>query len=263
MKTLKIILRINAVSCLLFGSIFAIGSNTTGQFLGDMPAAIIFALGIVLILNGLHLLGVACRKTPYDLEIIWFSLGDLFWWLASLFLITAGVWITTPIGIAITFVVGLFVAGLGVAQLWFLGLRNYSRSSVEHFVAITKSWLALPLWVRIWLFVLNAVFLYAIALWPDRISAVTLTAFVATGPLLMAQIAYDGGLRRILGLAHIIPWVPLLLWLFIQGETQIYTWILGGVLVPCLALDLFDVARFWRGERGVIGEQTDSVFDPV
>ncbi len=255
MKTLKTILRINAASCLLFGSLFTLVPDTVGQFLGTVPTKIVFVLGIGLILNGLHLLGAAARKNLHHLEVIWFSLGDFIWWLTSLFLIAAGQWVTTPSGIILGFMVGVFVAGLGVAQLWMLGLKSHRTTSANHFAAIINSWRAIPTWVKIWLFFLNAVFIYAIALWPDRISTVTLVAYVATAPLLMAQMAYDGGLRRILGLAHLVPWVPLLLWLFVEGNAQIYTWVLGGVLAVCLSLDVLDVVKFWRGERSIIGSQ--------
>lgn len=253
METLKTILRINAASCLLFGFIFTIWPQAVSQFLGAVPTALLFVLGVGLILNGLHLLGAAKRKAVLHLEIIWFSLGDLIWWLASLFLIAAGLWITTPFGIILTIIIGLFVAGLGIAQLWLVGLKRHQTNNAKHLAAIKDSWLAMPLWVKIWLFFLNAVFLYAFALWPDRIASVTLIAFVATGPLLMAQMVYDGGLRRILGLAHLVPWIPLLLWLIIHGNMHIYAWVLGGVLVICLSLDLLDVVRFWRGERRAIG----------
>ncbi len=90
--------------------------------------------------------------------------------------------------------------------------------------------------------------------WPDRLSVVILLGYVATGPLLAAQIAFDGGLRRILGLAHLIPWVPLLIWLTIHGGNHLYVVTLIILLAVCLAFDVFDVWRFWRGDRNTFGQ---------
>lgn len=57
----------------------------------------------------------------------------------------------------------------------------------------------MPKWVFIWLCFLNVYFLISVVFWPERLSIVVLIGYVATGPLLFAQIALDGGLRRILG----------------------------------------------------------------
>lgn len=214
---------------------------------------IIQIVGVGLLLNGAHLLQASWRKTTRRLEVIWFSLGDLAWWLASLALVAGKLWITMPMGIAVTLIVGVVISILGVAQLWMLGLQSHRHTSAIHRKSIARSWLALPLWVKIWLFALNAVFLFAFAYWPSQLSIVTIIAYVATAPLLAAQMAYDGGLRRILGLAHLVPWLPFFAWLVMNAGGDIYPWILASILAICLVFDIADVWRFLRGERLALG----------
>jgi hypothetical protein len=258
MNSQKIILRINAASCLAFGVLFVVAAANVAGFLGEVPVIVIQVIGVGLLANGVLLIWASSRKSTSQLDIIWFSLGDFSWWLATLALIAAKIWITTQAGIIAALIVGLLVAFLGVMQLWALGLQNQGTSSAVHLQLIVKSWLALPNWVKIWLTGLNLVFLSVFSFWPDSLAVVTLLAYVATIPLLAGQIAYDGGLRRILGVGHLIPWLPLLYWLVLHAEQQIFVVLLGVMLVICLAFDLLDVWRFWRGERDIIGSTQKS-----
>ncbi|MEO9822528.1 MAG: hypothetical protein ABJF79_19390, partial [Paracoccaceae bacterium] len=175
------------------------------------------------------------------------------WWLATLGLIAAKIWITTTWGIILAVIVATIVAGLGVAQLWNLGLQAHNNTSKQHVRAIVTSWMALPMWVKVWLVVLNGVFLSALALLPDRVAEVTLIAYVATVPLLAGQLGYDGGLRRILSVAHLVPWSPLVAWLVIIPEWTSYTAILTLIVSICLAFDINDLRLFVKGERDVLG----------
>lgn len=154
------------------------------------------------------------------------------------------------------FVIALGVAIMGVTQIWMLALRINQQSSAEHWAGIKKSYWSMPKWVFIWLCFLNLYFIAAVLFWPDRLAIVILIGYVATGPLLVAQIAHDGGLRRILGLAHLVPWVPLLIWLTVNGGNHIYSLGLIIALTICLVLDVLDVWRFWRGDRKVFGQKS-------
>jgi len=151
-------------------------------------------------------------------------------------------------------VVAFSVAIMGVTQLWLMAIHTKQRSSAEHWIAIKHSYCSMPTWVFVWMCFLNIYFLMSVWFWPDRLSVVILLGYVATGPLLAAQIAFDGGLRRILGLAHLIPWVPLLIWLTIHGGNHLYVVTLIILLAVCLAFDVFDVWRFWRGDRNTFGQ---------
>ncbi len=256
MTSLKATLLINATSCLVFGALFLIAPALVSEYLGEVPNLAVQILGIVLIVNSVHLSFAAQRPSPYKLEIIWFSLGDFAWWLLTLGLIATGHWITTSNGVIVAAIIATGVAYLGILQLWRLGTQRTSRSSAQHFVAIGTSWMALPLWVKLWLVLLNGSFLWAFFYWPDDLAKITLIAFVATGPLLAGQLAYDGGLRRILGLAHLVPWAPLLVWLiWLHGlELGAYAQVLAIVLTICLTFDAYDLIRFWRGDRAIIGQ---------
>jgi len=253
MNSLKYVMRLNAASCVSFGFLFLVMSSAVATFLGQVPQALIIILGIGLLGNGAHLIGAAYRTEIRESEVIWFSLGDFSWWLATLALIVANLWITTFWGIVVATCVATFVAGLGVAQLWMLGRLRHGNSNKEHIWAFAESWMALPLWVKVWLILLNAVFLAAFALLPDRVAEVTLVAYVAAVPLLAGQVGYDGGLRRILSLAHLVPWIPLLAWLVITPDRTIYSTLLAVTVVICLAFDINDLWRFIKGERAVLG----------
>lgn len=190
---------------------------------------------------------------------VWFSLGDLAWWLATLSLIAAGTWITTPVGITLALGVAFCVAGLGCAQLFWLGLDRSGLTGREHWRRIARSWLSLPLWVKVWLLVLDAVFLSAPALLPTNVAGVVLLAYLASGPLLLGLVVLEGGLTRVLGLGHLVPWTPMLVWLVIwmadaevDGLTMSYAATLAAVTSICLAFDVYDLWRWSRGERGII-----------
>ena len=255
MNSLKLVLRMNATSCIAFGFLGLLIPAHISVFLGDPPVWLLQVVGAVLLINGGHLIFASRRKVLNKWEIFYFSMGDLAWWLGSAFLIAVEIWITTVLGAITMFLIALSVAVMGVTQLWLIAILSRQRSSAEHWNAIKTSYWSLPKWVFIWLCFLNIYFMAAVLSWPDRLAVVVLIGYVATGPLLAAQIAFDGGLRRILGLAHLVPWIPLLIWLTMNGGDHIYELILIIMLTICLAFDMFDVWRFWRGDRSAFGHQ--------
>lgn len=256
MNSHKKILRVNAASCITFGFLGVLAPSWIAEFLGDPPKWVVLVTGAILMMNGLHLILASLRGTFKRWEIVYFSLGDLAWWLGSVLLIAANTWITTSAGQVAMFCIAVAVSGLGVAQLWTIGMQTKGHSNAEHWNAIKHSYWSMPKWVFVWLCFLNVYFLMAVVFWPDRLGVVVLLGYVATGPLLAGQIAFDGGLRRILGMAHLVPWSPLLIWLILNFWDNFYALGLIALLVVCLAFDLFDVWRFLRGERGTFGQQT-------
>jgi len=256
MNSLKLVMRLNAASCVSFGFLFLGMPSAVATFLGQVPAALIIILGIGLLGNGAHLIGAARRTEIRESEVIWFSLGDFSWWLATLALIVTELWITTFWGMVTAASVAMIVAGLGVAQLWLLGRQQHGHSNKQHLWAFATSWMALPLWVKVWLVVLNGVFLAAFAFLPDRIAEVTLVAYIAAVPLLAGQVGYDGGLRRILSLAHLVPWIPLLAWLMVTPDGTVYSTLLALTVAICLAFDINDLWLFIKGDRAVLGARS-------
>jgi len=133
--------------------------------------------------------------------------------------------------------------------------------------AIARSWLSMKPWIKVWLFFLNGVFLAAFA-FDDPLRDWALLAYLGSGLFLFPIMARQRGLTRFLGTAHLIPWVPLLIYLELRVSTTIagpqITWsssptlfgwsaVLWGSLVICLALDAWDLLRWKRGERFVLG----------
>ena len=116
---LKIIMVLNASSCLAFGGLFAIYSAETATFLGTPPAWLVLALGVGLILNGLNILWVARKSSPGRLEVLQFSIGDATWVVATAGLLVSGLWITTPEGIFWAVAVAVWVGACGLGQyIW-------------------------------------------------------------------------------------------------------------------------------------------------
>lgn len=259
MASLPHLLRINAASCLGFGAVFLSAPGTVSALLGSVPQQVLVVIGAGLLINGLHLSMASMRAAPRPAEIIWFSLGDLLWWASSLAVVASARWITTSFGIVSVLLVALAVAALGLAQLAVLGMARSGLSGTDHWRRIGQSWLSLPGWVKVWLFVLNLAFLAAPVFlsWTD--GHVVLLAYAATGPLLLGFALYEGGMSRIMGVGHLLPWVPLLGWLGFRwaeaGPGSIGMGYLAGLaalIVLCLAFDVYDIIRWIRGERGLL-----------
>jgi hypothetical protein len=134
---------------------------------------------------------------------------------------------------------------------------------------IGRSWRALPAWVKIWLFFLNAVFLASpLVMAGDPGLPIVLGLYLASGPFLFAFMLTQRGLSRALGTAHLMPWVPLVLYLVFRltgaGKGPAIHWneepllwsyslLLLTTVVICLAFDLYDWARWVRGDKALMG----------
>lgn len=257
MTSLRLILCLNAASCIGFGALLLSAPLAVAAALGTPPVWLLQALGVGLLVNAAHLLSVARQDRPGIGAVLWFSTGDLLWWLATVALVASGVWITTPSGQAMALAVGAGVAGLGAAQLFQLGRDRTGLSARALWRRLATSWSAMPLWVKLWLFVLNGTFLAAVALWPAPIASLTLLSYVASGPLLLGMAAAQGGLTRALGITHLVTFAPLLVWLLPQagldGPGPAYALAMSLVLTICLGFDLWDLIRYLRGERQPMG----------
>ena len=120
MFSLKNVMRSNATSCLVFGGLFTLQSVQVASFLGGespAPQSYVLSLGILLILNGLHLLWASRTPLPSKKLILYFSAGDYLWVVATLGLIFSGIWITTKGGVLIASAVGIMVGLFGVLQM--------------------------------------------------------------------------------------------------------------------------------------------------
>lgn len=125
---LATLLRINAASCLGFGLGFMLFSTAIGAFLGAFPPLLIFWLGVVLVLNGLHLVWASLRHPPV-IEVRYFSLGDFLWVALSLVLVVTGGWITTTGGVVVTLLVAAGVGTMGLLQWRMAGGQPTDRAN--------------------------------------------------------------------------------------------------------------------------------------
>lgn len=120
MLSLKNIMRLNATSCLVFGSLFTLFPGQVATFLGGYlhaPQLLILIIGVVLIVNAIHLIWALKIPIPKKELILYFSAGDFLWVIASLSLVFSGHWITTTQGIFAAIVVTIIVGFFGVMQI--------------------------------------------------------------------------------------------------------------------------------------------------
>lgn len=117
MKLLQTTLRLNATSCIVFGVIFLVASNSVNHFIGNSFEWLIPVIGGVLLINGLHLLFASKRKSPICPEILYFVLGDALWVVGSIVLILLGVVVTSFQGIIAAILIAAMVGFFAVLQV--------------------------------------------------------------------------------------------------------------------------------------------------
>ncbi|AFY69843.1 hypothetical protein Pse7367_1554 [Thalassoporum mexicanum PCC 7367] len=133
---------------------------------------------------------------------------------------------------------------------------------------IGYSWLSMKTWVKVWLIWLNLVLWSAAFFLFDPIAQYTLLSLIPAFGIIVAIAYYYGGLVRLLGIGHLIPWIPLLIYLELRFLTDlvgakltysdrplffIWAMLLEVSLGICLLLDVYDLYRWFRGERFVLG----------
>lgn len=110
MKLLKLTMRLNASTCIIFGFAFVLASSVVNGFIGNTVAGLLPWVGVILIFNGFHLLFASRRSKPLCLEILYFIAGDIGWVVVSLLLVGVGLVITTQRGIIAALLVSAMVA---------------------------------------------------------------------------------------------------------------------------------------------------------
>lgn len=289
MHRTRLTLRINATSCALFGAILAVWPVEVSKLLGQMPSLILTVLGFALIVHAGHLLFASFKKVISKLEVYYFSMCDQAWFLASLALLVITDWISTPTGIGVTIAVAIMVSAIGLAQLWTYaeatnagvpsGSETYAAmdrllmpANLSRLKSIGVSWLDMKMWVKIWLFFLNGVFLAAFLYIPSELARVTLVAYVACLPLMLSFMIVQRGLTRLLSLGHLIPWTPLLVYVFLRlftdsagsqigaqtsPEIFVFSIVLFICVAICLVFDFYDLVRWILGHRGRLGSPSE------
>lgn len=122
---LKMLLRLNAASCLGFGGVFVFAPGAVVAFLGAPPTGVVVVLGLVLLVNGGHLIHASSRAAR-AVELRWFALGDFAWVAGTMLLVVGRLWITTPGGAVAALAVAAMVGSFGILQ-WRLADETVAR----------------------------------------------------------------------------------------------------------------------------------------
>jgi len=119
MSRLRSVLLLNGASCVIFGLLFSLAPASVATFLADTgvaPEALIVALGVGLLINGLALFATARASMPNRRMVMFFSGGDALWVIGTLVLVATGTWIDRIPGIAAALSVALVVGAFGWLQ---------------------------------------------------------------------------------------------------------------------------------------------------
>jgi hypothetical protein len=112
-----------------------------------------------------------------------------------------------------------------------------------------------PWWLIAWVGWLGLVNMASLLFLREREARWVLAAFIASF-VLMNVLYYTGGYNRFLGLAHVVFWTPLLLYLYrrlprLLGPPRYENWI--RILLASngvsLVIDYVDVLRYLLGDR--------------
>ena len=126
---LRTVLRINAATSLAGGLVAAVATGWVSETLGVDHLAITRIVGIGLILFAANVAYASTRPEPRLLaETRLISAGDAAWVLATIVVLASG--ILTTAGVVVASLVGLAVADLAIAQLWFRSKAGADAAAV-------------------------------------------------------------------------------------------------------------------------------------
>ena len=143
---------------------------------------------------------------------------------------------------------------------------NFDSALPLH-AAAYRSWSSIKPAVMAWLWYLNAIYCIGFFYIPRPEAVWALTSYLAVGPLIVWTIARHRGLTRVSGLIH-LPWAPFALYLGVRlfsnalgpplswrSDAIYYLWlhVVFSSTCICLAFDAWDLMRWRRGERFVLG----------
>lgn len=137
-------------------------------------------------------------------------------------------------------------------------MTNHQQTSNNVFKDIGESFLALPMWVKVWaLLILTPINLVSLFFLNEPLGKwVAFLAIVAMVPNLPLMLR-DRGFSTVMGIPHVIPWTILVIFLlFFRPEGSaaynVYLWILlitDGISLP---FDYTDSVKWFRGKRSVV-----------
>lgn len=127
LSRIQIILKLNALSCLLFGALFVFIPESIIAFLSDttlnksdqMPQVVMVALGVILNLWGMLLIWVSNRSPVPKMMLLLAALGDFLWVAATVIVLLMQMWVTSSNGMAVAGLVAMLVGWFGWQQFQF------------------------------------------------------------------------------------------------------------------------------------------------
>ena len=120
-----------------------------------------------------------------------------------------------------------------------------------------------PAWLQAWVLILGAVHIAAVAFvvgrdrgrWVIRHESISVVASLIAAALFMTWLYSQVGYVRLLGLAHLVCWTPVYLWILarrrtIGGGTAFAMWIYAYLSIAgvSLVIDAVDVIRHLVGD---------------
>jgi len=110
---------------------------------------------------------------------------------------------------------------------------------------------------QVWVLALGAVNVVGGIAYIDRPEGRAALVAMAVAMTIMLAVVKTRGFVRLLGIGHLVAWIPLGVWLAlrldeIQTEGGMHRWVVALFVLNglSLVLDLLDVARYARGDRG-------------
>ena len=124
-----------------------------------------------------------------------------------------------------------------------------------------------PAWLQGWILVLGAVHIAAVAFvvgrqsgrWVVRPEPIAVLAGAVVATILMTWLYGQVGYVRLLGLAHLVGWTPVYLWILarrraIDGGPLFVKWIHAYLIIASVSLviDVIDVVRHLAGDGALL-----------
>lgn len=137
---------------------------------------------------------------------------------------------------------------------------HLSSSKPAMIAGIWTSFMALPLWVKIWMVAILMPVNMAGLFFLDAPGAVWVTVLSLIGMILnLPIILVQRGMSKMMSLPHIPPWTLLVILLVVQrpagGPDSYQSFLTILLVVDCisLAFDYVDGWKWWKGDRGIVG----------
>lgn len=158
---------------------------------------------------------------------------------------------------------GLAQKGIVDTRVTQISANERRTQMIDAFLAFDADVQKLPQWVQIWMDSIGVVVLVSVVTLligrKSRLLGLYVLVTILASLILMVVMHTQMGMVRLLGLAHIILWSPMVwvLWRQLRNNqpSKIVSFILAILMITCTAallFDFYDVARWIFGQRAPI-----------